>query len=121
MKPNQTQMTLEANQRISLSGENQSAAITFDLKSVKMSKEQEAIVMKLFSQNPIAEMVEVGHDADLERGKEGPGSKYLTPAEFEKVRRLGVRLGSESFRGPIIDFCLHVIIVGPRNFEEEIQ
>ena len=48
--------------------------------------------------------------AEAERGKDGPGLRYLTPAEFESIRRLGVRLGT---KGELLaaqcDFCLHCV------------
>ena len=95
---------------ITVRSEDGLVSLTFDLRGVQMSREQEAIVLKLFSQDPIAEVAVEEHLHSRERGKEGPGSKYLSFEEFESIRELGVRLGTG---GDLVaaqcDFCLHCV------------
>ncbi len=74
-----------------------------------MTDQQRATVRKLFAQNPVTECTEGDHYSAAERGKEGPGSKYLAPEEFESIRELGVRLGtSEPLLPPNATFAYTV-------------
>lgn len=89
---------------------NGAVAFSFDLSSVNMTPKQAAIVKKLFSQNPVAVATNGNHSASGEAGKNGPASKYLTPTEFESIRKLGVRLGSHGdLVATACDFCLHCV------------
>jgi hypothetical protein len=109
---------------ILLKGESKAAGISFDLDKVKMSTKQKEIVNKLFDQNPIAVITNEEHSHELEKGKDGPGSKYLNKDEFEEVRKLGARLGPDSVSsGLIIDFCIHAVVVGKlQNWQvDEVQ
>ncbi|MDR5760485.1 hypothetical protein [Caballeronia sp. LZ035] len=86
------------------------ATLAFDLATVDMTPEQDAIVRKLFSQNPVAVAADGEHVAAREAGQEGPASKHLTPAEFESIRKLGVRLGTQGvLSATACDFCLHCV------------
>lgn len=86
------------------------AMLTFDLASVSMTPEQEVIVRKLFSQRPALVATEGLHAAHEEAGKPGPASQYLTQAEFESIRNLGVRLGTKGvLAATACDFCLHCV------------
>ena len=95
---------------IRLSSDDGAVELAFDLKNVSMTKEQEKIVLKLFSQNPIASVATEKHTHEKEKGMPGPGSKYLSKDEFESIRKLGVRLGT---KGELVatacDFCLHCV------------
>ena len=105
-------VSLQASQQISLKTEHDSTSIQFDLSDVKMTAEQREIVSKLFAQQPKAEIVWDGHDPDEEAGKQGPGSKFLTAQEFEKIRKLGVRIKGVSAPNSLVaDFCLHILIL----------
>jgi hypothetical protein len=95
--------------RVTIGGTG-NAFISFDLASVNMTPEQAAIVLKLFNQNPVAVAAEDGHSAAREAGKAGPASKYLSPDEFESIRKLGVRLGTQGVLAAAqCDFCLHCV------------
>lgn len=86
------------------------AMLTFDLASVSMTPEQEVVVRKLFSQRPVLIATEGPHSARDETNKPGPASQYLTPAEFECIRKLGVRLGTQGvLAATACDFCLHCV------------
>ncbi|WON74464.1 hypothetical protein [Nitrosospira sp. Is2] len=103
-------MDTPPSKRITLESGDGIVGITFDLKSVKMTEEQQAIVEKLFSQEPIAVVTEEDHTYELEKNKEGPARKYLTQAEFESIRQLGVRLGTKGeLKAAQCDFCLHCV------------
>src|ERR1700729_2301459 len=104
MKTEQMDVSLQYKQTITVQGGKDSTPISFDLSKVKMSADQQKIVSKLFAQNPQAAIAPEGHDPNEEQGKTGPGSKYLNADEFEKIRRLGVRLmGTEVASGPFMD------------------
>ncbi|MFM0330106.1 hypothetical protein [Paraburkholderia strydomiana] len=91
-------------------GGSGAATLSFDLGELNMTPEQEAVVRKLFSQNPVAMSSEGEHAANREAGKEGPASKYLSAAEFESIRTLGVRLGTQGvLAATACDFCLHCV------------
>lgn len=95
---------------IRLSSNDGAVDLAFDLKNVSMTKEQEAIVLKLFDQKPVGIVTEEDHSHEKEKGMEGPGSKYLTKQEFESIRKLGVRLGTRGILvATICDFCLHCV------------
>lgn len=95
---------------VSLSNDDGSVTINFDLSKINMTREQEATVLKLFSQNPTAVVTEEEHLHAREKGQEGPASQYLSRHEFESIREFGVRLGT---RGDLValacDFCLHCV------------
>ena len=103
-------MQMRTTHRISLSASNGDVEICFDLEKVPMTKEQEVIVRKLFSQSPMAVVADVEHVHNQESGKEGPASQYLSAVEFEKIRKLGVRLGTQgALAAAQCDFCLHCV------------
>jgi hypothetical protein len=79
--------------------------------------------MKLFAQNPVAEVAEEGHSFAAERGMDGPASKYLTRDEFESIRALGVRLGTSGVLAAAqCDFCLHCVKLEARpEFGEAVR
>jgi hypothetical protein len=103
-------ITGSISQELSLESGDGIVGMTFDLQGVAMTKEQEAIVLKLFRQSPTAVLSDGQHRHDREAGKEGPASQYLTVDDFEAIRRLGVRLGTH---GDLValacDFCLHCV------------
>lgn len=109
---NNKQLTLQAklSHTVSLSSENGAATINFDLNRVKMTLEQKQVVLKLFRQNPVAVITQGDHTHAMEKGKSGPASKYLDAEEFESIRQLGVRLGTEGeLAAAQCDFCLHCV------------
>jgi hypothetical protein len=99
---------------VHLSSTNGATEVSFDLNKIKMTNEQEAIVLKLFKQNPIAYLTDSDHSHENEKGLPGPGSKYLNSDEFEIIRHLGVRLGTKGeLTAAVCDFCLHCVKVEP--------
>jgi hypothetical protein len=97
-------------QTVSIASADGSVSLSFDLSHVEMTDEQAVIVHKLFSQHPTALVAVEDHLHAQERGKHGPGADYLEFAEFERIRELGVRLGT---KGDLVatacDFCLHCV------------
>lgn len=118
-----TTVQTRVSRMINLYSDDRAINLGFDLGKVQMSKEQETIVLKLFSQNPTAVVTTDKHLHEEERRKEGPASQYLTSAEFESIRQLGVRLGT---KGELVetacDFCLHCVkLEGIRNWSGGIM
>jgi hypothetical protein len=104
------QTKLQDADTVIVTADNPAVTMHIDLKRVKMTDKQRAIVQKLFAQSPITECTEGEHSYAAERGTDGPGSKYLTKDEFESIRELGVRLGtSGTLAAAQCDFCLHCI------------
>lgn len=82
--------------------------IDVDLSKVRMSRQQREAIDKLLKHAPKIKQAECVGDSC-------PAQKFLTPKEFESVRGLKATLGAGggvAAPGPIVDFCLHVIIVG---------
>jgi hypothetical protein len=106
-----------------LSSPNPAVELHFDLQRLKMTEAQRKIAMKLFAQNPVAEVAEEGHSFAAERGMDGPASKYLTRDEFESIRALGVRLGTSGVLAAAqCDFCLHCVKLEARpEFGEAVR
>jgi hypothetical protein len=108
--PGKGELGTSLSNTLKISSGNKAVDISFDLSKVKMTSEQQAIVHKLFSQNPIAVIANETHTHENESGMPGPGSKYLNKLEFEKIRTLGARLGPDAVAASIIiDFCVHAI------------
>lgn len=97
-------------QNVTMRSGDGTVSMTFDLAAVDMTGEQAVLVQKLFRQNPTAEVTTEPHRHEDERGKEGPGSRYLDMEEFAQVRELGVRLGVDGdLVATACDFCLHCV------------
>jgi len=106
---------LEGDNTVVVQSDNPAVSMSIDLRRLKMTDQQRATVRKLFAQNPVTECTEEDHYSAAELGKEGPGSKYLEPEEFESIRELGVRLGtSGTLAAAQCDFCLHCISLEAR-------
>jgi hypothetical protein len=95
---------------LTVRSEDNAITMTFDLANVEMSDEQAVIVRKLFGQHPDALVATTEHRHARERGKPGPGARYLPFEEFEAIRELGVRLGTDGDLVALVcDFCLHCV------------
>src|SRR4051812_3617831 len=82
-------------------------AIKVDLSSVEMSDEQRQAVERLAERSTKFDVAECVDDRC-------PAQEVLDERDFELVRRLKATLGAGTVAapGPIVDFCLHVIVVG---------
>lgn len=101
---------LHSRTTVTLSSPNPAVEMQFDVRRLRMTEQQRAIVYKLFSQNPVAEVAPEDHSHAEETGKKGPASRYLTRDEFESIRQLGVRLGTSGVIAmTACDFCLHCV------------
>ncbi len=85
------------------------AKVNVDLSRVKMTDMQNAVLEKLFRRLE-------GVSTPCEEGKcvqdNCLASRYLEPEEFEQVRNLKARLGTEAAAAGIIcDFCLDCFVL----------
>lgn len=103
-------ISVRLSQTVTVASDDGSVALSFDLANVEMTDDQAVIVRKLFAQHPSARVAVEEHFHAQERGKHGPGADYLEFKEFERIRELGVRLGT---KGDLVatacDFCLHCV------------